>query len=94
MKLVIPLPLDPPEEDPPLLEPDEDAMLPEPVEDAVDRAPVVELELRETKTPPETVGGEVLLPVLAAASSYASRVFGDGGALGILSALCSTIGYR
>lgn len=61
-----------------LLEPDDNAIPLEAVDDAVGFWPVVDVELRETKTPPATRDGEVLLPVLAAASLYAASVFGDG----------------
>lgn len=62
--------------------PDEEATLLEPVDEAVEFPPVVvDVELRETNIPPMTRDGEVLLPVLAAASLYASRVLGDGSAL-------------
>ena len=62
VKLTIPpLPLDPP-----LLEPVEEATPPEPVPVAV--APAVEVEFKGMKVPPEMLGGEVLVLVLAAAS--------------------------
>lgn len=84
----LPLP-DPPEEvplppafdEPPLLEPVEDGIPPGAVPDAVGFWPGVEVEFREMKWPPAIVGGAVLLPDLAAASLYASRVLGEGGAL-------------
>jgi len=76
VKLTTPLLPDP---EPPLLDPVEDTI--PPLEDALDKLPVVDVELRGTNTPPEMLGGEVLLPVLAAASLYASSVFGEGGAL-------------
>jgi len=74
-----------PEEEPeprgelPVLVPVEDHI--KAVEDPVALLPVVDVELPEMKTPPAMSGGAVLLPVLAAASLYASRVLGEGGAL-------------
>lgn len=41
---------------------------------------LIPVALRLTKTPPETCDGAVLLPLMAARTLYASRVFGDGGA--------------
>lgn len=61
-----------------LLGPDDTAIPLEAVDDAVGFRPVVDVELRETKTPPATRDGEVLLLVLVAASLYALSVFGDG----------------
>ena len=49
--------------------------------DAVDEPVAVDVALPEMNMPPEMLGGEVLLPLLAAESLYASSVFGDGGAL-------------
>lgn len=57
----------------------------EPVEDPVAVLLPVDVELLEMKIPPAIAGGAVLLPVLAAASLYASRVLGEGGALGTVS---------
>lgn len=65
----------------PVLEPVDEGVTLEAVPDAAVLEPVEEVELKETKWPPAMVGGAVLLPVLAAASLYASSVFGDGGAL-------------
>jgi len=45
----------------------------------------VDVKLLEMKIPPAIAGGAVLLPVLAAASLYASRLFGEGGALDAVS---------
>lgn len=75
------VPLPPAFDEPPLLEPVEDGKPPGAVPDAVGFWPGVEVELREMKWPPAIVGGAVLLPDLAAASLYASRVLGEGGAL-------------
>lgn len=77
------VPLPPAFDEPPLLEPVEDGKPPGAVPDAVGFWPGVEVELREMKWPPAIVGGAVLLPVLAAASLYASRVLGEGGALDV-----------
>lgn len=61
--------------------PDKDATSAELVEEAVEFRPVLYVELRETKIPPTRRDREVLLPVLAAASLYASNVSWERNAL-------------
>lgn len=74
-------PVEPPLLEPSVPEPVGKATPPEAVPDAEALGPEGIVELRETNWPPATKGAAVLLPVLAAASLYASRVLGDGGAL-------------
>lgn len=84
--LLEPEPDEEPEPEPSLPEPPVVLPVPAPVEDARGAVedPValpLDVELPVMKTPPAIAGGAVLSLVLAAASLYASRVLGEGGAL-------------